>query len=134
MSERRTPSTLVQAAASDAPTAKDAASVGGVIVLSVTDTVALFMIPTWLKGRRAMFTMDGTDADVLFGDSAVVADYGHAASVDGATRAITVNAGSGGHLKDGIAKQWRIPRTGAVTHFSVDCKGSGSGKLYIEPL
>jgi hypothetical protein len=106
---------------------------GLVAVLSVTDTVALFAIPSWMAGKFAIFTMDGADADFLFGASDVVVVYGQASAVDGTTKAITPNVGSGGHLVNKVPQRRFVPSADSGhTHLSVDCVGSGSGKLYIE--
>jgi hypothetical protein len=102
---------------------------GRVIVLSVTDTAARFAVPDSCYGRFMTMVMDGSDADVVFGSSSVSCTYGQASSVS--SEAITISAASGGHLKDGVAVPSRFPIKEKATHFSVDCKGSGSGKLYI---
>jgi hypothetical protein len=102
---------------------------GRVLILSVTDTAARFAVPTSLYGRFMTMVMDGSDADIVFGNSGVVCAYGTASGVSG--EAITVDATSGGHLKDGVAVPSRFPIKEKATHFSVDCKGGGSGKLYI---
>jgi hypothetical protein len=101
------------------------------VVLSVNDTAARFAIPTVLAGKMCSFLIDGTDCDVLAGDSGVAVTYGQASTVD--TQVITVNAGSGWHLKDGVPQRLHMPNAKQATHLSVDCKGSGSGKLYIKP-
>lgn len=112
-----------------APTAKAGA---GMIVLAVTATAARFAIPATLRGKFANFTMDGSDADVLFGDATVAAGYGAASAVDGTTRVITPAATGGAHLKDAVTRTWRIPTRPEVTHFSVICKAAGAGNLYLE--
>lgn len=102
---------------------------GRVIVLSVNDTVARFAVPTSCYGKFMTMIMDGSDADIVFGGSSVSCTYGQASSVT--SEAITISAASGAHLKDGVAVSSRFPVKEKATHFAVDCKGSGSGKLYI---
>lgn len=123
------PDILQRAANAPAPLAISAGG-GGRIVLSVSDTVARFQIPSFLSGRRVMLTMDGSHADLLFGKAAVVVDYGKASGVS--AEVITRDEQSGMHLSDNVARPVDVPTAKEATHFSVDCKGSGSGKLYID--
>ncbi len=102
------------------------------VVLAVTDTAARFVVPTSIAGRLCEFLSDGADCDVLFGGASVACVYGQASSVT--TEVITTHASSGAHLVSKVAKLLRIPRTDVATHMSVDCVGSGSGKLYIQPI
>ena len=99
------------------------------IVLSVSGTAVLVAIPSWLAGRYVEVTMDGAEADVLFGASDVVAVYGQVSSVDGTTKAITTHVSSGRHLADGVTRSWIIPMPSTATHMSVIA--SAAGKLYI---
>lgn len=103
----------------------------GVIALAVTDTAARFAIPTAIAGKVCTFVCNGADADILFGASTVAVVYGQASTVN--AEAITVHASTGGHLENGVPRRFLVPRPDQCTHFSVDCVGSGSGTLYIEP-
>jgi hypothetical protein len=108
-------------------------TINKVVVLTIDDSVDAFAIPDAWRGHLLEFLADGADCDILFGTStAVTCTYGQAASVDGTTKVITAHAASGGHLVSKVAKRIRIPRESTITHFAVDCVGSGSGKLYIE--
>jgi hypothetical protein len=100
------------------------------IVLSVTDTAARFEIPARIRGKLCAFLSDGADCDVLFGGSTVAAVYGQASTVN--TQVITEHTQSGGHLVSKVEKLVRVPKDPGITHFSVDCVGSGTAKLYIE--
>lgn len=106
---------------------------GNPVSLAVTDTVALFVIPSWLRGRRCRLTMRGAKAAIIFGDSTVVAVYAQNNTVDGSGN-ITAHAGVGDALDDAVSVEYTIPADTAVTHFSVDCVASGSGRLIISPI
>ena len=102
---------------------------GEVMCLSVTDTAARFAIPAAFVGMPCTFVMEGAKADILFGSSAVVCTYGDPSGVS--SEAVTVDANSGLHLNDGQPVYLVMPSADRATHFSVDCVGSGSGKLTI---
>jgi hypothetical protein len=101
-----------------------------VIRVDVTDTVARFEIPAAFGGMPCEWVMYGSDADIVFGTSAVTCVYNQKSSVG--SEAITVHSSSGRRLKDGIARYWVMPSiTTETTHFAVDCVASGSGSLEI---
>lgn len=102
---------------------------GNTAVLSVTDTVARFIIPTTWAGKYCTFQMVGAKADINFGSSSVTCVYGQASTVS--TEAITLHTSSGRHMEDLTEYSWQMPEAERATHFAVDCVGSGSGKLYI---
>lgn len=103
---------------------------GKVIRIAVDDGVDRFAIPAAFAGQPCEWTLYGSDGDIVFGDSSVTCAYDQTSGV--ASEAITVNAASGGRLKDGISRYWVMPSiTPETTHFAVDCAGSGSGKLEI---
>ena len=100
------------------------------LVLSVSDTVASFIIPTAIAGQLCEVTSDGADCDINFGSASVTCVYGQASSV--ASNAITAHADSGIHLVSKVAKLIRFPKPDEAVRFAVDCVGSGSAKLYIQ--
>jgi hypothetical protein len=71
----------------------------------------------------------GTDADVVFGTSTVVADYDAESGVG--SNVITPDVNTGRRLTDGVSRYWVMPSivAGVTTHFSID--GLGTGKLEI---
>jgi hypothetical protein len=101
----------------------------GEIVLSVSGTMVLMLIPDWLAGKYAEFTMDGADVDILFCDSSGDVVYGQVSSVDAGTKAVTTHVQSGRHVADGATRGWIVPLADKATHISVEA--SAAGKLYI---
>jgi len=101
-----------------------------VAVLTITSTATRYAIPAAFAGKFATFTIDGIDADVVFGNSTVSCTYAQGSAV--ASEVITVNAASGGHLTDGVPRWWLIPTADEATHFAVDGSAAGPGYLYIE--
>ena len=99
------------------------------ICLSITDTVARFIIPAEFAGSPCTFVIEGTDADINFGGSSVTCVYGQVSTVG--SEAITVHTSSGLHMNDGVKEYYTMPASNRATHFAVDSAGSGSGKLTI---
>lgn len=102
---------------------------GEVVCLSVNDTAARFIIPASFAGAPCTFSMEGCDADILFGGSSVACAYGATNTVN--AEAIALGTTQGIHLNDGQPVYMVMPASNRAGYFSVDCVGSGSGKLTI---
>ena len=103
---------------------------GGVAILTITNTMTRYAIPTALAGRFCTFTMSTIDADLCAGTSSVTCTYNVGSTVS--SEAITIVPGSGGRLIAGIPRWWRMPRSDEAGYFAVDGAAAGPGYLVIE--
>ena len=102
-----------------------------VAILTITNTMTRYQIPTAFAGQFCTFTSTVISADLLCGLSSVTCTYNVGSTVS--SEAITVVPGSGGHLTADVPRWWRFPTTDdGYTHFAVDGSGAGPGYLYIE--
>lgn len=93
---------------------------GEVIAVTLTTTPALFAIPAAFAGMICELLVEGTDADILAGSASVAVVYGQCGSV--ASNVITVNAGSGMRLQDGLANRIALPAADRAGYFSAALK------------
>lgn len=120
---------LALAARPRAPLAKKSDG-SGEITVAISATHAVMAIPSWLAGKLCEFHASGAGADVLFGTSAAVeVTYGQASSIDGTTKAVTVNAVTGRRIGSGETRRWVMPTPDQATHMAVEA--SGDGTLHI---
>ncbi len=103
----------------------------GVMRIPVTTTAGVFAIPAAFADKFVtMYTEGSISVEILAGIASTVVTLGTQSAVDGTTKAVTINAVSGGKIADGQRVPYIIPPSQIATHIAYDASGTGS--LVIE--